>query len=99
MTIDRNHKSEVARRGRIARSEFGRHCCDGKQFSDTLKRKVYNGCILLVVTYGAEQGRLTKRVEHKLREAQSNRKEKGLILRYRRRAEWDREYNSEIMIT
>ncbi len=62
-------------------------------FPLSLKRKVYNQCILPVLTYGSETWRLTKELERKLRSAQRGmeRRMLGITLRDRKQASWNRE--------
>ncbi len=59
----------------------------------SLKRKVYNQCILPVLTYGSESWRLTKELERKLRSAQRGRERRmlGITWRDKKRASWIRE--------
>lgn len=59
----------------------------------SLKRKVYNSCILLLITYGAETLRLRKRIQLNLRMPQSAVKTKmiNVTLRFKKRTEWVRE--------
>ncbi len=59
----------------------------------SLKRKVYNQCILPVLTYGSKTWHLTKEQEQKLRSAQRGmeRKMLGITWRDRKRATWIRE--------
>ncbi len=59
----------------------------------SLKRKVYNQCILPVLTYGSEIRHLTKEQERKLRSAQKGMERKmfGITWRDRKRAIWIRE--------
>ncbi|MCJ3464060.1 hypothetical protein LNY58_26610, partial [Klebsiella pneumoniae] len=59
----------------------------------SLKRKVFNHCILPVLTYSAETWRIAKKLEMKLRSTQRamERKMIGVTLRDKKRAEWIRE--------
>ncbi len=59
----------------------------------SLKRKVYNQCVLPVLTYGSEIWHLTKEQERKLRSAQRRMESKmlGITWRDRKRATWIRE--------
>ena len=87
-------EAEIVRRIRMGWSAFGRHSQimnGGLPLS--LKKKVYDSCILPVLTYGAETWRLTKRVQIKLRTTQRamERKMIGVTLRDKKRAEWIRE--------
>uniref|UniRef100_A0A224YMB0 Endonuclease-reverse transcriptase n=1 Tax=Rhipicephalus zambeziensis TaxID=60191 RepID=A0A224YMB0_9ACAR len=72
-------------------STFGKHSqIINGSLPLSLKGKVYNTCILPVLTYEAETWRLTKRVQLKLRTTQRamERKMIGVTLRDRKRAEW-----------
>ncbi len=59
----------------------------------SLKRRVYNQCVLPVLTYGSETWHLTKEQERKLRSSQRGmeRKMLGVTRRDRKRATWIRE--------
>ncbi len=59
----------------------------------SLKRKVYNQCILPVLTYGSETWCLTKELERKLRSAHRGmeRRMLGITWRDKKRASWIRE--------
>ncbi len=59
----------------------------------SLKRKVYNQCILLVLTYGSETWRLIKELEKKLRSAQRGMERRLLGITWRdiKRASFIRE--------
>ncbi len=64
------HEKEIRRIG-MEWSVFGKqNLVMNSNLSLSLKRKVYNQCILPVLTYGAETWRLTKELERKLRSAQ-----------------------------
>ncbi len=69
----------------------------------SLKRKVYNQCILPVLTYGSETWRLTKELERKLKSAQKGmeRRMLGITWRDRKRASWTREQTKveDILVT
>ncbi len=69
----------------------------------SLKRKVYNQCILPVLAHGSETWRLTKELERKLRSAQRGmeRRMLGITLRDRKRASWIREHTKveDILVT
>ncbi len=60
----------------------------------SLKRKVYNQCILPVLTYGSETWRLTKELETKMRSAQRGmeRRMLGITWRDRKRASGIKEH-------
>ncbi|MCL1440826.1 hypothetical protein, partial [Enterobacter hormaechei] len=75
-------------------SAYGRHSqIMNGSLPLSLKKKVYDSCILPVLTYGAETWRLTKRVQLKLRTTKQamERKMIGVTLRDKKRAEWVRE--------
>ena len=94
VTPDPNHEAEIIRRIRMGWSAFGRHSqIMNGSLPLSLKKKVYDSCILPVLTYGAETWRLTKRVQLKLRTTQRamERKMVGVTLRDKKRAEWIRE--------
>ncbi len=59
----------------------------------SLKRKIYNQCILPVLTYGSETWHLTKEQERKLRSAQRRMERKmfGITWRDMKRTIWIRE--------
>ncbi len=59
----------------------------------SLKRKVYNQCILPILTYGSETWHLTKEQERKLRSAQRGMEMKilGITWRDRKQTTWIRE--------
>ncbi len=61
--------------------------------SPSLKRKVYNQCVLPVLAYSSEAWHLTKEQERKLRNAQRGMERKMLCItwRDRKRATWVRE--------
>ena len=70
LTGDPDHEKEMYRI-KLGWSAYGRHyeILTGS-LPLSFKRKVYNHCILPVLTYGAETWRLTKKLENKLRTAQ-----------------------------
>ncbi len=64
------HEKEIRRIG-MGWSAFGKqNFVMNNNLPLSLRRKVYNQCILPVLTYGAETWRLTKELERKLRSAQ-----------------------------
>ncbi len=69
----------------------------------SLKRNVYNQCILPVLTHGSETWRLTKKFERKLRSAQMGmeRRMLGITWRDRKQASWIREETKveDILVT
>lgn len=88
-----NTREEVLIRIRAGWSCFGRYksiLCDNK-LPMTLKRRVYNQCVLPTMTYGAETWTTTKYLEQKLRTAQRAMERKMLHITLR-----DKIKNSEI---
>ncbi len=78
------HEKEIRRRIGMGLSAFGKqNLVMNSNFPLSLKRKVYNQCILPVLTYGSETLRLTKELERKLRSAQRGMKRRmlGITLR------------------
>ncbi len=69
----------------------------------SLKRKVYNQCILAVLTYGSETWRLTKKLERKVRSAKRGMERRilGITWRDRKRASWIKEHTKveDILVT
>ncbi len=69
----------------------------------SLKREVYNQCILPVLTYESETWRLTKELQIKLRSAQRGMERRllGITWRDRKRASWIREHTNvaDILMT
>ncbi len=87
------HEKEIIRRTEMSWSAFGKQSLVmNSSMPLSLKRKVYNQCILLVLTYGLETWRLTK-LDRKLRSAQRGmeRRMLGITWREKRRASWIRE--------
>ncbi len=87
------HEKEIRRIG-MGWSAFGKqNLVMNSNFPLSLKRKVYNHCIILVLTYGSETWGLTKDLERKLRSAQRamERRMMGITWRHRKRASWIRE--------
>lgn len=71
VTVESTLESEITRRIRMGWITFIRHSkIINGNLPLTLKRKVYNSCILPVHTYEAETWRLTKSVQLKLRMTQ-----------------------------
>ncbi len=65
------HEKEIRRRIGMGWSASGKeNLVRNSNLPLSLKRKVYNHCILPVLTYGSETWRLTKELERKLRSAQ-----------------------------
>ncbi len=82
------HEKEIRRRIGTGWSAFGKqNPVMNSNLPFSLKRKVYNQCILLVLTYGSETWRLTKELERKLRSAQrgTERRMLGITWRDRKR--------------
>lgn len=93
VAADPNHKAAVTRR-RMRWSAFRRYSqMINGSLPISLKGKVYNSCILLVLAYKAEMWRLTKGVHLKWRMVQQAIKMKiiGVMLRDKKKAEWVRE--------
>lgn len=94
ITAGQNHEKEIRRRISMGWSAFGKHYdIMSSRLPLSLKRLVFNQCVLPVLTYGAETWGLTKLLERKLRSAQRamERKMVGVTLRDRKRASWIRE--------
>ena len=94
MTADPDHETEIIRRIRMGWGAFGRHSqIMNSRLPLSLKRNVYNSCVLPVLTYGAETWRLTKRVLLKLRTTQRAMERRTIVvtLRDKKRADWVRE--------
>ena len=87
-------EAEIKRRIRLGWSAFGRH---KNIFSGSLplclKRRVFNQCVLPVMTYGSETWTTTKQLERKLVSTQRGmeRLMMGISLRDRKRSTWIRE--------
>ena len=87
-------ETEIKRRIRLGWSAFGRqNNILRSSLPLCLKRKVFNQCILPVMTYGSETWTLTKSLERKLVSAQRamERIMLGVSLRDRKRATWIRD--------
>ncbi len=86
-------KTEIKRRTGMAWTAFGKH---GDIMNSNLplsvKRKIYNQCILPVLTCGSETWHLTKEQEQRLRSAQRGMEKKmfGVTWRDRKLATWIR---------
>uniref|UniRef100_A0A224YYP9 Rvt 1 n=1 Tax=Rhipicephalus zambeziensis TaxID=60191 RepID=A0A224YYP9_9ACAR len=60
VTAEPDHESEITRRIRMGWSTFGKHShITNGSLPLSLKRKVHNSCILPVLTYEADNWRLT----------------------------------------
>ncbi len=98
------HEKEFRRGIGMGWSAFGKqNIVMNSNLPLSLKRKVYNQCILPVLTYGSETWRLTKELERKLRSAQRgmNRRMLGITWRDRKQASGIREETKleDIVIT
>ncbi len=88
------HEKEIRRRIGMGWSALGKqNLVMNSKLPLSLKRKVYNQCIIPVLTYGSETWRLTKQLERKLRSAQRGmeRRMLGITWRDKKRASWIRE--------
>ncbi len=88
------HEKEIRRRIGMGWSAFGKqNLVMNSNLPHSLKTKVYNQCILPVLTYGLDTWRLTKELERKLRSAQRGmeRRMLGITLINKKRASWIRE--------
>ncbi len=88
------HEKEIRRRIGMGWSAFDKqNLVMNTNLPLSLNGKVYNQCILPVLTYGSETWRLTKELEKKLRSAQRGMKKRVLAVtrRDRKRALWIRE--------
>ena len=89
-----DHSKEIKRRIGMGWSAFGKQNSVMKsKLPLSLKRKVYNQCILPVLTYGSETWSITKGMERKLRSAQRGMERimLGITWRDKKRASWIRE--------
>ncbi len=98
------HEKEIRRRIRMGWSAFGKqNLVMNSNLPLSMKRKVYNHSILLVLTYGLETWRLTKELGRKLRSAQRGMERRMLSIawRDRKRASWIREQTKveDILVT
>ena len=87
-------EQEIKRRISLGWSAFGRHSSTLRgSLPLCLKRKVFNQCVLPVMTYGSETWTTTRLLERKLISAQRGmeRSMMGISLRDRKRATWIRE--------
>ncbi len=80
------HEKEIRRRIGMGWSAFGKqNLVMNSNLPLSLKRKVYNQCILPVLTNGLETWRLTKESERKLRSAQRGMERRMLGITWRDR--------------
>ena len=89
-----SHEKEIRRRISLGWAAFNKYGDVMKsKLPVCLKRKVYNQCVLPVLTYGSETWGLTKKIERKLRTAERKMERimLGITLRDRKRATWIRE--------
>ena len=89
-----NQTAEVKRRIGLGWAAFGKLKLIFKsKMNNSLKRKVFDSCVLPVLTYGAETLTLTKASENKLRVAQRamERSMLGISLRDKMTNEWIRQ--------
>ncbi len=78
------HEKEIRRRIGMGWSAIGKqNLVMNRNLILSLKRKVYNQCILPVLTYGSETWRLTKELERNLRSAQRGMERKMLGITWR----------------
>ncbi len=97
------HEKEIRRIG-MGWSAFGKqNLVRNSSLPLSMKRKVYNQCILSVLTYGSETWGLTKELQRKLRRAQRGMERRilGITWKDRKRASWIREQTKveDILIT
>ena len=99
-----SHETEIRRRISLGWAAFSKYGdVMNSNISVCLKRKIYNQCVLPVLTYGSETWGLTKKAERKLRTAERKieRIMLGITLRERKRATWIRERTriEDILVT
>ena len=89
-----NQTTEIKRRIGLGWAAFGKlRLIFKSKMNNSLKRKVFDSCVLPVLTYGAETLTLTKASENKLRVAQRamERSMIGITLRDRQTNQWIRQ--------
>ena len=89
-----DHSREIKRRIGMGWSAFGKQSSIMKSnLPLSLKRKVYNQCVLPVIIYGSETWSITKHLERKLRSAQRGMERimLGITWRDKKRASWIRD--------
>ena len=90
-----NQEAEIGRRRGLAWAAFGKlsYILKSPKYSHYLKKKLFDACILPVLTYGIETSVLTKRIMQKLLVTQRamERRMLGISLRDRRSNVWIRE--------
>ena len=87
-TLDREKKQEkeIQRRITAGSTAFAKHRDIFKgNIGTSLKRQVYNSCVLPAMTYGAETWALTTHAKNKLAAAQTQMERNTLIFTYRNR--------------
>ena len=88
-------ETEIERRRGLAWAAFGKlsYILKSPKYSNPQKKKLFDACVLPVLTYGMETSVLTKRVTHKLAVTQRamERRMLGISLRDRRTNVWIRE--------
>ena len=96
-----NQTAEVKRRIGLGWAAFGKlRLIFKSQMNNSLKRKVFDTCVLPVLTYGAETLTLTKASENKLRVAQRamERSMLGITLRDKMTNQWIRQQTKVVDI-
>lgn len=94
LSADSNHEKEIWRRISMGWRAFGKHSdVMNSRLPLSLKIKVYDQCVLPVMTCGAETWRLTKQLVRNLGSAQRAMEGRmiGVTLKDRKRAFWIRE--------
>ena len=89
-----NQTAEIRRRTGLAWAAFGKlRLIFKSKMNNSLKRKVFDSCVLPVLTYGAETLTLTKASENKLRVTQRamERSMLGISLRDKKTNQWIRQ--------
>ncbi len=89
-----DHEKEIRRRIGMGWSAFGKNSLVvSSDLPLSLKRKVYNQCILPVLKYRSETLRLTKGLERKQKSAQRAMERKMLCITWKdnKRESWNRE--------
>ena len=94
ITMTPGKEIEIQRRIALGWPAFGRaNLVLTKKLPMSLKRKVYNQCILPVMTYGSETWNLAKKQTMKLRTTQRSHEKKmlGITWKHKETAKWIRE--------
>lgn len=94
LSADPKHEEEIRHRIGMDYGAISKHPKILKSMLPlSLKRRIYNQCVLPAMTYGAETWRLTEQLENKLRSAQraTEREIIGVTLMAWKRAFWIRE--------